>query len=213
MPLKNPSKRFIWIDVETTGTDPKTTELLEVAAVITDDQLTELGSYESLIWVPDNTELHRRFSPFIMKMHGNAEIPFQILPGPNTLLEQLQGAKKESRDVERDLLTFFFQNGVEPNRGILAGASIHFDRGYLQRFMPLLEAFFYHRMFDVSALKTATELWGPDGIVPVGKKAHRAMDDVRETLTLARTIKVKIFEAMALEVARSNNQELEGINT
>ena len=40
---------LVWTDLETTGLDPKKDFILEVAVVVTDDNLVELGHYTSLV--------------------------------------------------------------------------------------------------------------------------------------------------------------------
>ena len=185
--MNNPNERLLFLDTETTGTNPENIELLEVACVVTDKDLNEIAAYESVIWRP--VGLRDRVSPFIQKMHGPPVSSAFFTPD---LLNAVERAQKETSDVEKELLTFFHDAGVRPNKGVLAGFSIHFDRRVLQVNMPLLEAFFYHRMFDVSALKTAVAMWAP-GLAHNKSGAHRAMADVRDCIELARYFKDTIF--------------------
>lgn len=188
----NTNDRLIFMDLETTGLDPDKNEILEVACVITDKDLIELAVYEEIVAVPDPENVHKRFSPFIMKMHGKAEPPVYYKPSPGTLLSALPAAQKELHDIQKDLLQIFASVGVVPMEGILSGSSIHFDRAFMKKGMPLLEAFFYHRMFDVSALKTAAQMWAPH-LVPPPPKDHRALADVRSSIKLAKHFYEKLF--------------------
>lgn len=177
--MNNENDRLIWTDVETTGLDEEKHELLEVAVVITDKNLNELCNYSNVLWRPAGLE--GRCNPSIKRMHGE-----------NGLLVETHQAELDVDDVEKDLLKLFHFHGVQPLKGILSGASVHFDRRFLKKNMPLLEAFFYHRMFDISALKTAAQMWNPS-ILPPAPKGHRALADVRAAIALAKVFK-PIFE-------------------
>lgn len=188
-PVNNENDRLIWTDVETTGLDEERHELLEVAVVITDKNLNELCAYSNVLWRPDQTNLPDRCSPPILKMHGPTHMPGTLL---NVATHDHDNECVDTDDVQKDLLRLFHFHGVTPMKGILAGASVHFDRRFLKKNMPLLEAFFYHRMFDISALKTAAQMWNPS-ILPPAPKGHRALADVRAAIALAKVFK-PIFE-------------------
>lgn len=188
MNQNNQNERIIFLDIETTGTDEENDEILEVAAVVTDKDLFVQDGFEAVVWHPKHVV--ENVSPFIYEMHGPDR-------GDHTkpcLLEEVRASKLEASDIQKKLLTWLWKRGVEPNKGILAGNSIHFDRRFLQVNMPLLEAFFYHRMFDVSALKTAAQMWCPE-FLPPGPKGHRAMADVLASIELARRFK-PVFESL-----------------
>lgn len=198
--MNNDNKRLIWTDVETTGLDEERHELLEVAVVITDSQLNELCNYSNVLWRPAGLE--GRCSPAITQMHG----PDRQDYNKPCLLEEVRAAKLEADDAQKDLLRLFHFHGVEPCKGILAGASVHFDRRFLKKNMPLLEAFLYHRMFDISALKTAAQMWNPS-ILPPAPKGHRALADVRAAVALAKVFKPIIENALVGLVAGDSSIE------
>lgn len=49
---------LVWIDIETTGLDPTEDILLEVAAIVTDDHLNQLGEFSTLVLNHDPTMLY-----------------------------------------------------------------------------------------------------------------------------------------------------------
>ena len=49
--------------------------------------------------------------------------------------------------------------------------------------MPELEQFLHYRIVDVSSFKEVVKRWYPSGALPAKKKeAHRALDDIRESI-------------------------------
>ena len=50
----NVSDRLLWLDLEMTGLDPVNDRILEVAAIVTDWDFNELGSYEAVVNQPDS---------------------------------------------------------------------------------------------------------------------------------------------------------------
>ena len=66
MANKNKEK-WVWVDLEMTGLDPESCVIIEVAVIITDEQLNEEGQYEAVIWQPD--ERLEQMVPFVKQMH------------------------------------------------------------------------------------------------------------------------------------------------
>jgi oligoribonuclease len=50
--------------------------------------------------------------------------------------------------------------------------------------MPALEAFFHYRNVDVSTIKELARRWHPEVLdaMPEKESAHRALDDIRESI-------------------------------
>ena len=80
--------------------------------------------------------------------------------------------------------------------GILAGNSIHTDRRFLARYMPLLEGFLHYRQLDVSSLKILASAWYP-GLprFEKGEKTHTALADVRGSLGELAYYREKLFRS------------------
>ncbi len=163
--------RLVWIDCEMTGLDLGSDLLIEVAALVTDSELTVLGEGIDLVIGATADELSR-MPDVVRDMHATSGLTDQVLAATLTL-----------REAEEQLLTYLRQY-VEPGKAPLCGNSIATDRGYLARDMPELDAFLHYRMVDVSSVKELARRWYPRAYFNAPKKAggHRALADILESV-------------------------------
>lgn len=162
-------KRFAFLDFETTGLDEDRCAPIEVAVVMTDERLVELGCWESLIiptpgcvWEDVAREMHERSG-----LVGEASRYGVALPDVAGWL-----AERLSEFREPDVTLH------------LAGNSVHFDRRFLCRYFPDVERLFHHRHLDMSSVRMLAEAAGHPALS--GEKPHRARADVRRSLEDAR---------------------------
>lgn len=160
---------FVWVDLEMTGLDPERCAIVEMALVITGPDLVPREELERVVWQPD--EVLARMEPFVRDMHARSG-----------LLDRIRSSATSVSDAEREALALVARH-AELREGVLAGNSIHQDRRFLVKQMPLFEAFLHYRQVDVSSLKVLAGAWYPD--VPrfeKGEKTHTALADVRASL-------------------------------
>jgi oligoribonuclease len=164
------TEHLLWLDLETTGLDPATCGILEVAWAVTPLEITaDLGDVRSaLIWpgeVPwdDFAEEQHRGSGLTKAALANGD---RTQAHENVILASLPPA---------DGHTIY-----------LAGSSIHFDRGFIRRHMPALEKRLHHRMLDVSAVVLARRAQGWTSPPSPDPKPHRAEVDLRASHVLLR---------------------------
>ncbi len=159
--------KLLWIDLEMTGLDPEKDKILEVAAIATDMNLKPVATYEAVVKVDDELIKARMVGEFWEK---NAK-------SRDALIAQNTSGKPVA-EVERELLDF-----IDANFGktvYLAGNSIHQDRKFIEREMPVLNQKLHYRMLDVSAWKIYFEN-------ALNKKFtkpenHRALDDINGSI-------------------------------
>lgn len=158
--------KLLWVDLEMTGLDPVEDRILEVAAIATDWDFTELGTYEAVTKVDEATITSRMVGEFWDKFSHVRE----------ALIEQNERGKT-AQSVEDELLQFIDEHFDSSDRVLLAGNSIHQDRKFIDNEWPRLAARLHYRMLDVSAWKVVFD--GKYGKRFAKPEAHRAMDDIR----------------------------------
>ncbi len=161
--------RFVWLDLEMTGLDPKTCVIVEIGVIITGPDLVPIAEIEHAIWQPE--EDLQRMEPFVRDMHTK-----------NGLLERVRASRTSLREAERNVFQLV-QKHVGFREGILAGNSIHVDRRFLIAYMPLLEEYLHYRQLDVSSLKVLSRAWYPNGPdFKKDSKDHTAIADLHASL-------------------------------
>lgn len=167
----------IWFDVETAGLDPHTGHLLEWAAVLAadaaDGDLTPIHEFTAVIHADiDPASL----DPKVRDMHTRNGLLADCAKSTATL--------DESDAFLYTLCESLMPAGQKP-RGIwLAGNSVSFDLGWVRVHLPRFASCLHYRVFDVTSLQRAAELWLP-GYVVQRPDGHRALEDVRASLRAA----------------------------
>jgi oligoribonuclease len=162
-------KKLLWVDLEMTGLDPNKDLILEVAAIISDFDFTELARYEARV-SHDSEIVNER-----MKLNTWWE---GVPENRDEFISRL-GEGKLPEVAEQELIALLQEQfGGDPV--ILAGNSIHQDRKFIARWWPTLNAKLHYRMLDVSSLKIYMQ--GKYGIEFEKKSAHRALDDIKESM-------------------------------
>jgi len=163
-----PSK-LLWVDLEMTGLDPAKDVILEVAAEITDMDFKTLASYEAIVKQPHATVVDR--------MQKN--VWWKDFPANRDEFIKKTADGKPPQQVEDELIKLVeAQFGNEP--AVLAGNSIHNDRGFIRQWWPQLDLKLHYRMLDVSAWKVLMQ--GKYGVQYDKKEVHRAFDDIQASI-------------------------------
>jgi oligoribonuclease len=86
---------------------------------------------------------------------------------------------KPSEQIEYELVELLRQQfGDEP--AVLAGNSIHSDRGFIKQWWPTLDLQLHYRMLDVSSWKVFMQ--GRYGVEYEKTDVHRAFDDIQASI-------------------------------
>jgi oligoribonuclease len=161
---------FVWLDLEMTGLDPETCAIIEIGVIITGPDLVPLAEFERVIWQPE--EALARMEPVVKDMHTR-----------NGLLTKVRASTHSLRVAERDVMALV-ASYCALGEGILCGNSIHTDRRFLIKYMPMLERFLHYRMVDVTSLKVLSRAWYPEVFEPrKGSAGHTALADIRASIT------------------------------
>ena len=139
-------KHLIWIDLEMTGLDPETYVIVEIASVVTDNQLNIVAEGPDIaINQPD--AVLSAMEPWSLEHHQASGLTDRIKASPYTC------AQAETETLA--FLSQYCEKGASP----LCGNSIGQDRRFLVKHMPLLEDFFHYRNIDVSTIKELVKRW------------------------------------------------------
>lgn len=161
---------LIWIDLEMTGLDPEINRILEVAVIITDDNLNILA--EGPVLAIYQEESHLSLMDEWNTTHHNE----------SGLIARVRASSVDEVQAEQTVLNFL-KNYAESGQSPLCGNSIYQDRRFLVRYMPQLEAYFHYRNIDVSTVKELARRWAPEVYAGVKKESkHLALDDIRESI-------------------------------
>ncbi len=161
---------LIWIDLEMTGLDTQTDHIIEIATIVTDENLNELASGPELVIRMDKSVMDG-MDDWNTRQHGESGLTQRVL-------ESCVSTR------EAEVLTLkFLRQYVTAGKSPMCGNSICQDRRFLARLMPDLEAYFHYRNLDVSTLKILAQRWAPDVAGGFSKESsHRALEDIRDSI-------------------------------
>lgn len=190
------SDKLVWCDLETTGIEDHDI-ILEYAIVVTDNNLEQLGHLTSVIIDCNPNNLIPAGQPRTKDGQMPCyEAHFEAPEGKLSLVGLLQSmADKTSVDPwsvefhQKEIVAWLEEFGIrEGMEGPppLCGSSIHFDRRFLRRHMPSVEKLFHYRNIDVSALRELQRRWAPELELEWPESTHRALEDLRYSLSLLR---------------------------
>jgi oligoribonuclease len=177
------------MDLEMTGLDVESCVIVEVATLITDDDLVIVAEGPDLV-VSATPEQLAGMDDFVRGMHTKSGLLAAIEASTTSLAEA------------GDATLEFIRSHVPKARTVpLAGNSIGTDRRFLAAQLPAIEEYLHYRSVDVSTLKELALRWYPEVMAGAPTKAggHRAMDDIKESVAELAYYRTAIFRETALE--------------
>ena len=172
---------LIWLDLEMTGLDTTTDRIIEIATVVTDNQLNIIAEGPMLAIHQLQATLDE-MDGWNTKQHAKSGLTARV-----------QQSLVTEAAAEAQTLAFLEQY-VTPKKSPMCGNSICQDRRFLHRWMPKLEQYFHYRNLDVSTVKELAKHWAPKIAKQFKKKSnHLALDDIREAIAELRHYKAHFF--------------------
>ena len=156
--------------MEMTGLVPETDRIIEIAIVITDNDLNTIAEAPVLVVYQENQVL------------DNMDAWNKSTHAKSGLIDKIKASTLNEATVETQMLAFLNEH-VPVRISPMCGNSICQDRRFLARWMPQLEAYFHYRNLDVSTLKELAKRWKPEvaqGLKKHGK--HEALADIYESI-------------------------------
>ena len=133
-------EKLLWLDLEMGGLDPGKDKVLEIAAVVTDLDLRELGKIDLVIHQSERA---------LKKINAWSQETFT----KNGLLQKIKKSKLTQKLAEEKFLKFIDKYFDPETPIILAGDSIYYDRCFISRYFKKIEKRLHYRMLD------ATSFW------------------------------------------------------
>lgn len=164
------ANRLIWLDMEMSGLEPETDRILELAIVITDNQLEAVA--ESPVWVVHQSDaLLDGMDAWNKGAHGRSG-----------LIDKVKASTLDEATVEAQAMAFI-REYVPDRASPMCGNTIGQDRRFMVRYMPKLETLFHYRNLDVSTLKELCKRWRPEIAKGFNKQSkHEALADIYESI-------------------------------
>lgn len=169
------SNLMVWVDIETEGLDIQTCGILELGIAISNVDLEILGAQTWLIAKPYD-------------VRANLQEPVLAMHTASGLLDDLEIPKntKSWDRVQKEAIAFLEYWNIAHGKEPMCGSTVSFDRKFLERSLPQLEAYFYYRNIDVSSLKELAKKFGYKTFPSDPNKAHRPLQDLMNSMAELR---------------------------
>ncbi|GER21983.1 oligoribonuclease [Zafaria cholistanensis] len=169
--MPNSADNIVWIDCEMTGLSLTADALIEVAVLVTDQELNILGDGVDVVIKPDPAALEQ-MDDFVRQMHTDSGLLAELDAGVDL-------------DTATEKVLEYIRTWVpEPGRAPLAGNSVGTDRNFLARDMPGVIDHLHYRIIDVSTIKELSRRWYQKAYyqAPAKTGGHRALGDIRDSI-------------------------------
>jgi oligoribonuclease len=179
--------RLVWLDLEMTGLDVDRHVIVEIAALVTDDDLEPIDEGIDLI-VHQPARALDEMDDFVRTMHTRSG-----------LLPEIEASTLSLADAGAQTIEYIRAHVPTAGTSPLCGNSIGVDRRFLDRQLPELDRYLHYRSVDVSSFKELCRRWYPDVYAkrPSKQETHRALADVRESIAELRYYREHILRAPA----------------
>lgn len=156
--------------MEMSGLVPERDRVLEVAMVVTDAELNIIAQAPVYV-VHQPEEVLEAMDSWNKSTHGKSG-----------LVDKVRASTFTEAEVEARLVEFL--KPLVPERTApLCGNTVHQDRRFMARYLPLFDAYLHYRIVDVSTLKELAKRWRPDVLAGISKEGkHEALADIHESI-------------------------------
>jgi oligoribonuclease len=171
------------MDLEMTGLDPTKDVIVEIATLVTNDDLEVVAEGPDLV-IHQPEDVLSLMDPFVVDMHTRSG-----------LLEAIRASTVTLAQAGEQTLAFIKAHVPDPRTVPLCGNSIGMDRRFLAAYLPDIENYLHYRSVDVSSVKELVRRWYPQVRAerPVKVGSHRALDDIRASVEELRYYRERVF--------------------
>ena len=170
-----------------TGLEPARHVIVEIATIVTDDDLNIVAEGPDLV-VHQPDEALALMDQVVVDMHTRSG-----------LLDAIKASTLTLEEAGRQTLDFIKQHVPAARSVPLCGNSIGMDRRFLDAYLPDIEHYLHYRSVDVSSIKELVRRWYPHLLANRAQKqgTHRALDDIRESVAELRYYREHVFVPVA----------------
>jgi oligoribonuclease len=178
---------LVWMDLEMTGLDPGRNVIVEIATLVTDDELEIVDEGLDLV-VHQPPEALALMEDVVRTMHTSSG-----------LLNAIEASTVSLADAGRQTLEYIKSHVPEARSVPLCGNSIGTDRRFLAAYLPEIEEYLHYRSIDVSSVKELAKRWFPEECAGAPAKAgsHRALGDIQESVAELKYYRDAVFKSRA----------------
>lgn len=168
--MQSMSVQWVWIDLELTGLDLVSDEIVEITVILTDYSLSSIIEGPSIV-INQPTEVLERMNEYVTNMHTKSG-----------LIDLIKNSPYSIKHAETEILNFLQANNVE--NSTLAGNSVHMDRLFLLKHLPSLFQKYLSpfKLLDVSSIKQLYLLYKSPSEPTKKKQTHRSLEDILESI-------------------------------
>jgi len=174
------------MDLEMTGLDPGRHVIVEIATLVTDNDLQIIGDGVDLV-VHQPAAALAEMEDVVRQMHTSSG-----------LITEIEKSTISLEDAGAQTLDFIKSHVPEPRSVPLCGNSIGTDRRFLAAYLPEVEEYLHYRSIDVSSIKELAKRWYPKACAAAPQKnsAHRALGDIQESVAELRYYRETVFKPL-----------------
>ena len=180
-----------------TGLDPARHVIVEIATLITDDDLRIVAEGPDLVIHQDEAAL-ALMDPIVVEMHTRSG-----------LLDAIRASTLSLTEAGAQTLAFIQAHVPEARQVPLCGNSIGMDRRFLAAYLPEIEEYLHYRSVDVSTVKELVKRWYPalNSSRPRKVGSHRALDDIVESIAEMTFYREHVFVHEVAPVVKERSPE------
>lgn len=174
---------LLWLDLEMTGLGPEHNTILEIASLLTNNNLDIIARGPALV-INQPESVLETMNDWCKKQHAKSG-----------LIASVRASKVSLSEAETQTLDFL-QAHCKKDTAILCGNSIHQDRAFLEQHMPRLFDYLHYRIIDVSSIKELIKRWySQDPLIEFKKSdLHRALIDTEESIEELKHYRKNFFK-------------------
>lgn len=163
---------LLWVDIETSGLNVENDYILQLACILTNFKDTVIHYKQEFTFGHDKFILDN-MSEWCQKQHAESG-----------LIERVLESTLQLQEAEKQILMNMNLHLTIRDKLYLAGNSVHFDKKFIDKHMPVLSSRLSHRIIDVSTVAILCKNLAPEiyEFRPTKMHCHTAMQDILESM-------------------------------